>query len=547
MDDSIDAFINDLGDELPEIKNNIMKIMDRINQSQSNQQSNEQSNEQLDDMTNTFIKYASLANKIEAYNELITIVETPRYTSLLYNKSSSLIERIIIRSGKVLAFARKHINTIQNELNKKFIRIIKPCSTLDEFIKIRKLFYKYPLCINLYKIIAQETIDYLYEHDRKSIYTILQFLEDDKDHFLPDISNNYKSVIYDNQPPLKRFGLMPVCTSDTLSNILSKLLINVSGKIDLPKYAKKHNVAFIIFHSVVYTPLEYDLRNLYDIKIIEQLKQPAGTGVNDKIIEMFNTVKNININNANQKTKKNKTNRLKWSFKIETINYSADIQSFYIIETLDNETYRILAPWVSAEKNLIPRYKIEPLIKYIDEPHKPDRISKYQKICIDNATMNMFERIPLDLESSMERSKNVDTHVIRNKIYLEINKCIQDLIKHNIKTQSEINDIIHDTIIADELKHILYNMVKMANIDHSNINKGELLTSYLVDVNMTIRRFMKELHDGYNREPLAEISYNTVSKKLNELTLIITNMIFSENENIFASLRFKHILMTYQE
>ena len=90
-------------------------------------------------------------------------------------------------------------------------------------------------------------------------------------------------------------------------------------------------------------------------------------------------------------------------------------------------------------------------------------------------------------------------------------------------------------------------MVKMANIDHSNINKGELLTSYLVDVNMTIRRFMKELHDGYNREPLAEISYNTVSKKLNELTLIITNMIFSENENIFASLRFKHILMTYQE
>ena len=487
------------------------------------------------DKKSMFRLYAKTSNEIDLLQNIKTLVDETQ--SLV---PITAVEKTKKLSSKILMVVGKRIESLYGHAMSHYSSKATACKTIDEFLEVRKTFYKLPTTIELYVTFAQKTIDYLYSTNKQDMFKVLSMIEADKDKFLPDVEQKYTASIYKNQPPIKRFGLMPICESDKLDVILSNILPDASGKIDMERYAAKHKVGFIIIISSVYTPIEYGARLLYNKELFKKLEIDGDAGVNGKVLALFGTIKSM--------TADKKSSRQKWEMSMKIIN--EDASNFYILESLENSTkdqqFRALAPWLYSSNALVSRHKIESLLSYINDPHATDRITKYQKICMDNALRNMFEHIPVDLEAAMERGKSIDIHVVRNRVYIELRGIIHNLIKKiKPKTDADVNDIIHDKKLSTKLRLLIMELKKMAgHIDHGFL-AGELLTGYVIEANYTVRRAMKELHNEYNRNPLKEINEDIVQTKLDELLMNVTNRIFGENDNIFASLQLKQILLTY--
>jgi hypothetical protein len=262
-------------------------------------------------------------------------------------------------------------------------------------------------------------------------------------------------------------------------------------------------------------------------------------GVSDKTLKLFDAIKPL--------LEDKKDSRQKWDLSIEFINKEAN--DFYILESLEsgkNRHYRVLVPWLYSSNALIPRHKIEQLIEYYEDPHKADRITKYQNACINKSVNYMFEKVPINLESAIAQSNSVDIHIIRNKVYLGLVNVIHNSIK-KIKPKTEIDmyTIIHDPKISSELRSILLDLKEMAGQVDNDFLAGELLTSYIADIHYTVRRLMKELHEGYTRKPLVDISPSSAQVFLEEMLMNIINRVFGEKDNIFAAIQMKQILLTH--
>ena len=482
--------------------------------------------------------YTSIAKKLTALQSFVDLLIGVNYNDIVRD---SITKADVVRkmTSKLLLSLNNAVESL-HEITETYKEKTQPCKTIEEFIEIRKVFYKNIETIDVYVSITQKTIDNLYHNARGKMFEIVRMIEEDKEYILPDVENVYTASVCKNQPAIKRFGLMPICSIDTLDNILELILPNVSGKVDMQRYANKHDVGFIIMINAVYTPIEYNSRMLYDKEEFKNIHLPDGVGVNAKVLNLFGTIHSL--------LQDKKTTRQKWDMSIEIINKEA--KQFYILEALEsnpkNQRFRALAPWIQSSNALVSRHRIESLLSYIDKPHEVDRITKYQKLCIGKGLNFMFEHIPLDIESMIDRSKTVDIHIVRNKIYIELRKVIHKIIEKNKpKVDADVNEIIHDKRISIEMRRALIELKKMAGHVEHGFTEGELLTSYVVDTNYAVRRVMKELHDGYNRNPLKNITVDSLQQNLDELLMNIVNRVFGENDNIFSSIQLKQILLTY--
>ncbi len=273
----------------------------------------------------------------------------------------------------------------------------------------------------------------------------------------------------------------------------------------------------------------------------------------------------------------------KWDFNYEIIGDESHADKFYVLETLDNEQYRILTPWDTPRTELnhresqsfkpalaanysIPKHKITPLITYLKNSNQPNRVSSYQTLAAKQMIQNMFLRKPLSLEYIEEQSKDIDMQLIRNEIYLKVMNLFKTIISKDykagasIKNNSDINDIIHSDDVREIFASTLLNLYsvgvqsnKLREFDANHFPFSELLCSFMLEMDIIVRRFMKELHDGYNRAPFAKEYFDSsadekstaLTEKLDEILLKILAIILNDKDNIYISLNAKYLLLNF--
>lgn len=437
--------------------------------------------------------------------------------------------------------------------------IIKSKDIMKLFTFIQKQFRNNLNTVHLYSYIIQKLIDYLSDQKyelKQIMYKIMDQIEYDKDYFMIHNINEKPFKTKYSNPMIKRFGLIPVTLSTELSDIIPIMLNkSITGKIDFKSIAKSENCCIIVMQNCTYTPIEYNVQPLLMKHIAGKTLQPINYGINDKIIERFQTIKEV-------LDSKGKKSEAKWEFSYE-IYGDKESSKYYILETINSKKYRILSPWMFSRSYAIPSHKIKPIVTYLENPYIPSRVSSYQNNSIKQSLKKMFVSKPLDLSSIDEHSKEMDAQGIKTELFLKINSVIKDIIKSEyangkkLKTNAEINDVIHDSRISDTFSSTLLKMYNIGfkTLDAREFDAGkfpfyELLSSYILDLRDSNRKFMKDLHDTYNRDPinkdiLEKNDMSMINQKIEQvLTAAITNQINDKN-NIYQSLNYKYLLLNF--
>ena len=263
-------------------------------------------------------------------------------------------------------------------------------------------------------------------------------------------------------------------------------------------------------------------------------------------------------------TKKLKDHMLKWDFSYEVIDEKSE--SYYILETLDDVHYRALAPWLDTKNLLINKFRIKQLLDYINNPNRPNRISNYQAVSNKKASANMFLRKPMKVDELEEQAKDIDTHIIRNDLFLKVTRIIRDIIEKDygkgkkIKSDVDINNIIHDHRIRDIFINSILKLyeigAKFNTVKEFEAGKFpfyEVLSSFIVELEEITRRFMKDMHDLYNREPLNASIFDLqeydklteITKKIEESVNKAIQTVISDKDNIYSTMNYKYLLLNF--
>lgn len=421
-------------------------------------------------------------------------------------------------------------------------------SLYNTVLYIRSRFHEYKNTVSLYAKFIQDLIDDIYISDKTNFRKILNIIEEDKTSFLSGQLPNRlpkKKNIHLINPPYQRFGLIPNTKSMPLAKLVETCFKKqVKGKISLLNYAKKHNVCFIIMFHVSYTGVEYNISSLINSDLAQDA-QDKSLGINKKTISRFNNIKSLG--------------KSKWKYKYQIIGDHVKSKSAYVFETLDGKNYRCLVPWNAHDQFLIPIYKLTSMLNFITQKVHARRSDNYHKLLCDDAKKNMFLPRNLSLDILEKYSQEIDSQSMRTDLFLKISRVMNDYIdkkyKKGIKNNIEVNDIIHQVKIRNVFRDTILALYKlgMQKISSGEFSAGkfpssELLISYLYDLEKQTNRFMKALHNGYNRAPIDEDQINTVviKKHLNDLLEKIINQQISNSDNIYIMLNFKYLILNFR-
>jgi hypothetical protein len=411
--------------------------------------------------------------------------------------------------------------------------------------------------VSLYANVLQKLVDILYSNNKPIMFHILELLEDDKDFIISDqIKNQFngKTIIKDN-PPLHRFGLLPVTDLLPIGDLLKKILIEEkpTKTTSFSKLVQELSIGIIVFNRITYNPVEYNIRSLILPDIAKEFIQSDELGINVKTIARF-----TNINSMKKQ---------KWNFSTEFHNVNAE--RFYVLETLDGDTYRCLAPWIQSKTYSLSKFRIKNIINYYSniksmKTTPQTRSANYHKLLMEKSIPNMFVHKPMELDSFEDQAGTVSSDKIKQELLYRLENTVKNIItseyKNDVKNNIEVNEIIHhkelQTVFYDTILILFKTGVLSENIkdyDAGHFPFSELLSSFIVDILHISRRFSRELHDGYSRNPLKskvfeeskEQRMHLITKKINDVIFNAVHLIIKNTDNIYSALHYKYLLINF--
>jgi hypothetical protein len=306
-----------------------------------------------------------------------------------------------------------------------------------------------------------------------------------------------------------RYGLFPVTKLLPLKELLDLIFAELNAptpKGEFAAIAKKLNIGIIILNKIVYTPVDFNPRPLIVEEDAKPYIQPNKFGINEKIITRFNTINQLKSTD-------------KWNFSNEIYNESAS--KFFVLETIDGIHYKALAPWLQSDKYSMARFRVERIIH-----HNPvSRSVEYHTKKTELAIPNMFTKKMLDLESVDERKFDVDSNDIRNSIVDDIMRTIskirESVYKNGFKNSTDVSNLLHEPeIINTYINSSLIHYAKGSNnYEGGDFKISEILASFLVMLQETGRRFSRELHNGYARDPLKSEIFTENKDKRDDIVM----------------------------
>lgn len=428
---------------------------------------------------------------------------------------------------------------------------IMSANMYEAAVYIQKIFRESPTIVHLYAFLMQSIVDSLFVTDKKAMNKVLAMLDDDKEFFLTRSSvnkvnkANKANKVSTANPPINKFNLLPVTLTMDLQKLFVKIMPGTNGKISMEKYAKSNSTGFIVMRHVVYNPVEYNIKKI--IKPVDKsLIQPVEYGVTEKIINRFNTIHQLDA--------------AKWDFGTKVFD-TPTTRAYFVIETLDGKNYRALAPWFESNTYAVPKHKLKTLLSYI--ANGQSRISTYQKLKTDIAIKNMFLPKTMDLTALADKSVHIDMQQIQNAVYESVMSVIKLNIKikyaSTIKSNTDINEIIHDADINNAFYHVILSKYSTGTelTDANQYSAGkfpfsELLVTYIRALRSITIRFMKELHNGYNRDPFdnsvfAQLTQNAIMDRLESVVKKAVLITVHHKTNIYSDMAYKYFLLNYTE
>ena len=327
--------------------------------------------------------------------------------------------------------------------------------------------------------------------------------------------------------------------------LLNKTLNQDISKLE--KYIKHKKISILLLERINFTPIEYDISNV----ISDNYKQPEEYGITENLIKRFLTTKPINnIKNT-------------WKFSCDILgDYTNDKNKFFILETLNGLTYRIMSPWNEPTAFSIPYYLIQNIVEYFTETNKTTRASQYHDVMIKQAMNNMFYSKKLNMDAIENISSSFDSTSIKNEILIQTRNYCFTLLKSKIKkvkTNKDINDIMHSEKLYDIVIGSILSSFKKAS---EGINKevfredkfiqSEITLSFMVELNYISLQFLKNLHDLFNHEQLSsdvfelpnEKKLTQIEKTIETNLLNTINTLFGE-DNIYEIINVKSFIINY--
>ena len=521
------------------------------------------------DIPNIFYSIHSLntlANDIhQMFSQISTVniksTEYSTYLSQTYIMETTVIHTNIVKEYQI--FSNK-INTIDNNMIMKMAdqlipSIINSANIENELKIIQNIFRKYPLSIYLYTKIMQGVLNRINDKNIENI--IMSMIEDDKDFVLLN-NHNFESndKLSQINPFLISCGLFPICPADTLKNIIQKIFgmsfgdIKIIKKDLLKKIGQKNNICIIIIKKIVKNPLEFRPWRLIDSNIIQQYIE-KNNSVTKKLIDRYKTIQYTS------------DVLLKWDFSFES--HGVDIKTaekFAIIETGNNVTYRILMPWVTETKFIIPKHKILCFISFVQ--HKGhltrNRIDQYHNIMIKKSLNTIFLKNTPNIKKLEKVSKIHESKFLRNILLNELINVYYGIVnnKYNngkkIKHKLDFSEIIHNNDIYNKFAEIIifhYNKYMEVEQNLFKDNKfpiSEILITFLSYLKHLTIEFNKEMHSQYQKnEPDNAIFQTSTAEIVMSLQRLFEkilydalNIIITDDSNIYQSALLKYNLLT---
>ena len=496
--------------------------------------------------------------------DIYNIIDSYSFTNSEYldsdintgQKHESIIKENEIKSHYI-KFIKAYKKPISIDLVEFFIDLIwntiknlNPTDSKNSISYINSLFRKYPQSIILYSSILQNLLDkFIVEKDKKYRYVshyILDILELDKAFVLQDkfekSAKKEKSIKGPKNPFIRSMGLAPIDEFE-LIDILFKDIVKIDSKKQYSdifnNIVKKTGKSIILLQKITPNPISHIIWNLTEFNKSKNLGIDSSTdcGITENLIIRMNTIKILKSKN-------------KWNFSGYKIYGSTDNESFYILETLNNISYRFLCPWTKCADIHTPRHKVISLLKYLgieSSDRMSDRISQYQ-----NLHMNSLNKVYLKTYTNIDdivNKSHIKTPIqtIKHQILVNIIKLIRKHIKkiddpinqiELIIYKKEIFDIFIDKIIE------LYNLYEdpLQNDNRLKIKKSEILSTYFVNINKIKQLFRKEIHKVFIEKKRTNLEEIKNLRSTESVIVYIENLIKTSIDNIMT-----HKSNLYQE
>lgn len=418
-------------------------------------------------------------------------------------------------------------------------------------ININELFQKYPDTIHLFSHIMQELLNtYTSKEYKKLIQTITKLIEDDKAFILQSSISLSNKKNGSQNPFLRGFGLIPSEEFTTIEKLFSGInkSTNSSNKNNIfQQIAKKENVNILVLQNITTNPISHELWKLLNSDISNSGQDESKfSGITENLIEKTTTIKLLDPDK-------------KWELSSYKI-FEAKSDDFYILETLNNKSYRFLRYWIpkNPEKQITPihRSKINGLLNYLNINgviKESDRIAMYQKLQEPSLKNIFFHGKKPDIEKLINDSQfQIDASKIKEECWFNIKKIVYKKIKSIKNPVNQIGFIAHDSAIFDSFSSTILSMYNtiISPVLQSKSDFSELFSSYLYELRNLRYEFIKLLHNEYVKRAEDDIDIINALHNKEQLLIYIENFIkkvmndiISQEKNIYQSIIFKNNLL----
>ena len=406
-----------------------------------------------------------------------------------------------------------------------------PDEMMTVFYDARKEYHKTEFTVNLYARITQMIIDALWHDDRTKTYQIMQEIEEDKDRAL--MQKLPKKSTTKNTPPLRTFGLMGIMKTTSLKKILTNEFDAAASVSKLDTFARKHKTCIVLIHKVTNNPLEFYIDPLINEQIAKVNSHPKDTGVNPSYIRKMSTI--------------HRGSPTKWKFGTQIF---GDVNSatYVILETLDGENYRPVAPWTRHMSAKIPRHYILGFIRHLEGGSR--RIESYNMLMSTQIVDKMFFPKAINISDLSKESKEIDPKYLRNDAFITL-MLVYDKIAKKVSTPDAFERVIFGDELVDELSNFLITYYKnfKKHIFH-NFRYAELVVDFLAELQYIHRAFTQEMYDQYAEHRIDPAVYKSKHRKADlrdifeEILQAVLQSIITDTKNVYQAMSFKNKLFT---
>lgn len=286
----------------------------------------------------------------------------------------------------------------------------------------------------------------------------------------------------------------------------------------------QHKCCVVVAHHVTHHPVVHDIRKLVIYREAKDLIQSRDAGVTMRMVKRFQTIV--------------QEEPAEWNFSYEIFN--ADASRVVIVETLDDENFRILTRSGYVGSAIMPSNEVATYVTYFRDAIKTSEMTgKHIHECSVSAN-NMFLEREIDIEELFKTAAE-PSHSIVRVLTNAVHKHVDDLIgSKKLRSDADVIAILHANSIEEVVIETLLTHHDWYG-DEQTFQPHELMSSFMADLLVIAKRFTRELHDGYTKKPLTDFS--NVNTVIRDIITKAVELLLPDDTNIYQALKKKQLML----